>query len=309
MFVIKNYVTTGGTVACALAIGYLMQNGTPAQRDGAQAPEGVATAMAQASVITGLEGIVLTSSPPAHDANADTEPSQRTLRSSRSSPSDRAGCSLSARARAVPGAAARLFIKAPCHGNERIEVHHSGLTVTQRTDANGTLDLTIPALSEYAIFLISLEDQKGTVATTHIPDMAHYSRVALQWQGDTDLQIHALEFGANYGGKGHVSADPETRGTGSVVHLGQSGLSDARNVEVYSFPATQAHEAGSIALTVEAEVTAENCGRDLNMQSLELRGDRQLRSRDITLSLPECSRTGEFLVLNNLFQDLTIAAN
>jgi len=305
LFVIKNYVTTGGTVACALAIGYLMQNGTPAP-DGVQAAETVAAD--RATVIPGLEGIVLTSSPSAFATDANPASAQRTLRPSRSARSDQANCGLSARARPVSGAAARLTVKAPCHGDERIEIHHSGLTVTQRTDENGTLDLTIPALSEYAIFLISLDDQNGTVATTHIPDIADYNRVALQWQGETDLQIHALEFGAGYGDAGHVSADPATRGTGHVVHLGQSGLSDGRNIEIYSFPATQADQTGSIELTVEAEVTVENCGRDLSVQSLELRSDRKLRSRDLALSFPECSKAGEFLVLNNLFQDLTIAA-
>ncbi|WP_170326172.1 hypothetical protein [Ruegeria arenilitoris] len=307
MFVIKNYVTTGGTVVCALAIGYLMQNGFPAGPNGSQNPEVVSTA--QNAVVPGLEDIVLTSSTPAPATDQITSSTKRTLNPSRSSPSDRAECGLSARARAVPGAAARLIVKAPCHGNERIEVHHSGLTVTQETDANGTLDLTIPALSEYAIFLISLDDQKGTVATTHIPDIGQYSRVALQWQGETELQIHALEFGASYGDAGHVSAESGTRGAGSVVHLAQPTFHDARNVEVYSFPAAQSQQSGSIALTVEAEVTEANCGQDLNVQSLELQYDRSLRSRDLTLSFPDCSRTGEFLVLNNLLQDLTIAAN
>ncbi len=306
MFVIKNYVTTGGTVACALAIGYLMQYGTPALPFGAQDSEIV---VAEASTIPGLAGIVLTSSNPARKTSEDPVATQRTVKASQSAPTDDRDCSLGARAHAVPGAAARLIVNAPCHGNERIEVHHSGLTVTQQTDANGVLDLNIPALSEYAIFLISLENQKGTVATTHIPDIGQYSRIALQWQGETDLQIHALEFGASYGDNGHVSAASDAQGTGSVVHLAQPAFSDARNVEVYSFPVGQSQKSGSIELTVEAEVTAENCGRELNVQSLELRDDRELRSRDLTLSFPDCSRTGEFLVLNNLFQNLTIAAN
>ena len=307
MFVIKNYVTTGGTVVCALAIGYLMQNGIPAGLNGSQDRE--VAAAEQNGVVSGLEDIVLTSSTPTPGSDQITSSTQRRLKPSRSTPSDRADCGLSARARAVPGAAARLIVKAPCHGNERVEVHHSGLTVTQETDANGTLDLTIPALSEYAIFLISLGDQKGTVATTHIPDIGQYSRVALQWQGETELQMHALEFGASYGGAGHVSAGSDRQGAGSVVHLTQSAFHDARNVEVYSFPAAQSHQSGSITLTVEAEVTEANCGQDLNVQSLELRNDRSLRSRDLTLSFPDCSRTGEFLVLNNLLQNLTIAAN
>ncbi|MFY2824134.1 hypothetical protein [Ruegeria sp. MALMAid1280] len=307
MFVIKNYVTTGGTVVCALAIGYLMQNGMPAGLNGSQDAE-IAAAAPNAGV-SGLEGIVLTSSTPATGTHQITSSTQRRLKPSRSTPSDRAECDLSARAHAVPGAAARLIVKAPCHGNERIEVHHSGLTVTQETDANGTLNLTIPALSEYAIFLISLDDQKGTVATTHIPDIGQYSRVALQWQGETELQLHALEFGASYGDAGHVSSGSGTQGAGSVVHLSQSTFPDARNIEVYSFPAAQSHQSGSIALTVEAEVTEANCGQDLSVQSMELQYDRSLRSRDLTLSFPDCSKTGEFLVLNNLFQNLTIAAN
>ncbi|WP_109313770.1 hypothetical protein [Ruegeria sp. AU67] len=308
MFVIKNYVTTGGTVACALAIGYLMQNGSPAQSDGAQAPVTVAAAN-QSSVIAGLEGIVLTSSLPAADATTDIKASRRALQPARSTPSDQKSCTLSARAKSVPGAAARLTVKAPCHGNERIEIHHSGLTVTQRTDKNGALDLTIPALSEYAIFLISVDDQTGTVATTHIPDLANYNRIALQWQGETDLQIHALEFGASYGTAGHVSSNPDAKGAGKVVHLGQQAFGDAQNIEIYSFPAGETSQTGSIELTVEAEVTEANCGRDLAVQSLELRGDRRLRSRDLTLPMPDCTRAGDFLVLNNLLQDLTIAAN
>ncbi|WP_282119754.1 hypothetical protein [Ruegeria atlantica] len=308
MFVIKNYVTTGGTVACALAIGYLMQNGSPAQSDGAQAPVTVAAAN-QSSVIAGLEGIVLTSSLPAADATTDIKASRRALQPARSTPSDQKSCTLSARAKSVPGAAARLTVKAPCHGNERIEIHHSGLTVTQRTDKNGALDLTIPALSEYAIFLISVDDQTGTVATTHIPDLANYNRIALQWQGETDLQIHALEFGASYGTAGHVSSNPDAKGAGKVVHLGQQAFGDAQNIEIYSFPAGETSQTGSIELTVEAEVTEANCGRDLAVQSLELRADRRLRSRDLTLPMPDCTQAGDFLVLNNLLQDLTIAAN
>lgn len=307
MFVVRNYVTMCGTVACALGIGYMMQNGTAAQPDAAT--QGVSVASAeQASVLAGLDSFALTSSPSADATQASVSPTKRTVQITPGAQRKRGNCALSARATALPGATARLAIKAPCHGNERIEIHHSGLTVTQMTDDRGALTLTIPALSEYAIFLVSFADQTGTVATTHVTDIAQYDRVALQWQGDTSLQIHALEFGASYGAQGHVWADEKANGAGTVVHLGHAGFGDAKNIEVYSFPAGQSDQSGSIALTVEAEVTETNCGRDLNVQSLELRADRRLRSRDLTLALPDCSQAGEFLVLNNLFQDLTIAA-
>ncbi len=302
MFVVRNYVTMCGTVACALGIGYLMQYGAPAQPNGAQKSVAVASVADQASVIARLERIVQTSSP----TETPSQPIQRPAPKAAQKPMN---CSISARATAQLGANARLRIKAPCRSNERVEIHHSGLTLTQQTDEKGALDLTIPALSEYAIFLISFEDQTGTVATTHIMDIDQFDRVALQWQGQTDLQIHALEFGASYGEPGHISANNASQGAGSVVHLGSAGFYDAQNIQIYSFPAASSEESGSVALTVETEVTEANCGRDLSVQSLELRSDRRLRSRDLILTMPMCTEVGEFLVLNNLFQDLTIAAN
>ncbi len=306
MFVIKNYVTTGGTVACALAIGYLMQSGS-AHKPGVE-PDGerVASIAAQESDLAGLEGVMLTSSSTA-EANPITLP--KPPLPARIQPRPPSSCDLSARATTLPDANVKLRVRAPCHIDSAIEIHHSGLIFSTTTDRRGALDLTMPALSEYAIFLISLPDQIGTVATTHVPEINSFNRVALQWQGETELQLHALEFGAGYGEEGHVWSGPEASGAGSVIHLGQGGSATARNVEVYSFPIRAATESGAITLSVEAEVTEANCGQNLSVQSLEWRTDQRLRSRELTLDLPGCDAAGDFLVLNNLFPDLTIAAN
>ncbi|EEX09107.1 putative lipoprotein [Ruegeria lacuscaerulensis ITI-1157] len=298
MFVIRNYVTTGGTVACALAIGYLMQKGPAAAPAAADAQQASLEPVGEATVLAGLEEIVLTSANPPEDAISIPQRPQR------AKPGVAVDCSLRAHAAATANASARLVLKAPCNPNEVVELHHSGMTFSATTDAQGQLDVTIPALSEYAIFLISFDDHRGTVATTHIPDVSDYDRVALQWSGNTELQLHALEFGASYGQAGHVWSQSLETGTGRVDHLGDSG---ARNVEVYSIPKT-GDRGGSVALTVEAEVTPDNCGRDLNLQSLELLGDQTLRARDLQVTLPACDSGQDFLVLNNLFQDLKIAS-
>ncbi|SDX37872.1 hypothetical protein SAMN05444358_10582 [Ruegeria halocynthiae] len=305
MFVIKNYVTTGGTVACALAIGYLMQSGSAQQRGAEPGAKRVASISEQETGLAGLESVVLTSSSPTEARNEILpEPSAPTPEQSHL-PSN---CDLSARALAVPDAQVRLRVKAPCNPDETIEIHHNGLVFSTKTDALGGLNLTVPALSEYAIFLISLPDEKGTVATTHVPEINSFNRIALQWQGETDLQLHALEFGAGYGEEGHVWSGSDTSGAGSVIHLGQGGSDAARKIEVYSFPIQSATEAGTIELSVETEVTKSNCGKALNVQSLEWRADQRLRSRDLSLDMPGCEVVGDFLVLNNLFSDLTIAA-
>ncbi len=297
MFVVRNYVTMGGTVVCALAIGYLMQNGSARPAPAAQQ----VASTGQASVLAGLEDVALTSAKKTAPLDGATAPH-------RLQPSKPLNCSVSARAMTAPEATARLTLKAPCHPEEYVQVLHSGLTFSAQTNAQGMLNLTVPALSEYAIFLFSLKDNKGTVATTHVPELKDFDRVALQWQGQTDLQLHALEFEASYGEEGHVWASPDASGTGSIVHLGQSELEAARQVQIYSFPTGSDSPTGDIALSVEAEVTQANCGSDLNVQALEIRSDGRLRSRDLILTLPNCSTGEDFLVLNNLFQDLTIAA-
>jgi hypothetical protein len=94
---------------------------------------------------------------------------------------------------------------------------------------------------------------------------------------------------------------------GDVVRLGKLGNSTSRVAEIYSVPRDQLARSDAISLTIEAEVTAANCDRDIAAQSLELRANRSLRMRDLTLSMPSCDATGDFLVLNNLVEDLKIA--
>ena len=46
----------------------------------------------------------------------------------------------------------------------------------------------------------------------------------------------------------------------------------------------------------------------LSLEQLEIRDDKSLRTRNLTLEMPGCTSTGDFLVLNNLVENLTIAA-
>ncbi|WP_171097498.1 hypothetical protein [Ruegeria sp. HKCCD7255] len=304
MFVVRNYVTMGGTVACALAIGYLMQYGPAAQKNAMSGQDEVIVASNAAVDLTGIKRVVLTASTSA--ANTSFSESGTTENTSRFQPRVAQKCALSARAKPAPDATATLSIKAPCHENATLEIHHNGLIFNTVTNEEGAARLTVPVMAEYAIFLISMGEDGGTVATTHVPEVRNFDRVALQWTGDTALQLHALEFGASYGQPGHVWANPEASGAGSMVGLGLRGLSESRNVEVYSFPKSST-SSGTIELSIEAEVTASNCDSELAVQSLELR-DALLTTRDLSLTLPDCSQAGQFLVLNNLLQDLTIAA-
>ncbi len=310
MSYIRNFLTVGGTVGCALGVGFFMQHGlswmSPADSPGQQLASNTDN-LPEGAVIAGLEDIVLTASSPSQEQAPDASDHRASIEYA-PEPKFQKTCNLGAVAVAGPMASAKLSVTAPCNANERVSIHHSGLVFTELTDANGNLELMVPAITENAVFLVSFENGKGTVASTHVGDLDAYERIALQWDTDAGFQIHALEFGAGYGEDGHVWADHSARGVGHVVHLGNRKASKAQFAEIYTFPSRESDKTGSVALSIEAEVTQSNCGRDIHAQSLELRRDRKLRSRDFTLTIPDCTAAGDFLVLNNLLQDLKIAS-
>lgn len=319
----------GGTVACALGIGHVMQNMQPAPRpapapvsaqDGPSAPtpEGgprltprpdrVRTAEIEP---LDIEKIALTAAP----VVPETAPAPGTPLPATPKDPDmpNLGCAVTARATPGPMATVDLSVTAPCLGNSHLVVHHNGMTFTAITDEDGALDVTVPALAERAVFIAAFDNGEGAVATARVDDIADFDRIVLQWQGRAGYQIHALEFGATYGGPGHVwsGAEPVDAGdrtTGTVVRLGAEDALSPRLAEVYTFPAADADRSGDIALSVEAEVTADNCGRDISAQLLERKGSDRMQTRALDLTVPGCTAVGDFLVLNNLLDDLKIAA-
>ena len=321
------YATAIGTVGCALAIGFVMQE--TGDVPGRQMPTTlVPTPVEEATLFPNtdadsfdLDGISLTSARNAPDLADLLEPLQSeasydldkpTLDSSNSD-APHLACVVTATAAPAPMAAVELTIDAPCNRNQRVTIHHTGMMVTETTRTDGRLNVTFPALSETAVFIIEFEDGMGTVVTTSIPDLKDYDRVVLQWRGDNGFQIHAREFGAVYGSAGHVWSGAVTltaqEGSGSVDRLGQAETLNPYLAEVYTFPSGTSHRDGTVALTVEAEVTQANCGRDIAAQTIQLHGGLAPHTQDLVLSMPDCSAQGDFLVLNNLLDDLKIAAN
>ncbi len=151
----------------------------------------------------------------------------------------RLGCNVVATAVPIAMAMVDLKISAPCFANERLTIHHNGMMFTQSTDELGNLSISVPALSEQAVFIIAFADGKGTVALTNVPTLSKYERVVIQWTGNTGFQMHAREFGASYGEPGHVwsgVAPSDLKSIGFVTQLGDAETLTPRMAEIYTFP-------------------------------------------------------------------------
>ncbi|QBF34092.1 hypothetical protein [Thalassococcus sp. S3] len=311
---------SAGTAACALSIGYVMQMGETAYPVSTLNLESQMAVMEELEPIAptsdgfplNLEDITLTSAQadlPDTDGTPEADFSGVVPELPQDPVAPQLVCDVSADAEPMPGAMVRLSVRAPCYVNSRLTVHHSGMMFTAVTGADGDLDVDVPALAEAAVFIVAFENGEGSVAQTEVPTLRLYDRVGLQWSGKSGLQIHAREFGATYGEAGHVwSGAADAVYGGFVVRLGDIETLMPRMVEIYTFPSATADRAGLIALSVEAEITEATCGREVEAQALEMRSTGDLRTRDLVLPVPNCTAVGDFLVLNNLLDDLKIAA-
>jgi hypothetical protein len=328
-----------GTMAVALGAGHFMQSQSaraPVAQDNAAPADGEARGALNSGALH-LSSITLTSAVPKLPATAPTpgalpqppaipdtreaaldDANAQTMTDALPSeePAPRLGCDYSLSADVAPGAMVALALDAPCAPGERFTLHHNGMMFTEVTDDGGHASMLVPALAQKASFIASFANGDGAVANAQVDSLEYYQRVAVQWQGASGMQLHALEFGADYEGEGHVwsgaardvaaAADGDR---GFLSRLGDAHQVDALMAEVYTFPSLLAGRDGDVVLQVEAEVTEFNCNRDIEAQALQMQVGGALSVRDLTLMMPDCGAVGDFLVLKNLLNDLTIARN
>ena len=166
------------------------------------------------------------------------------------------------------------------------------------------------------MFTAKFENGDALTAATSVESLSFYDRVVLQWHGGEGPELHAREFGAQYGDVGHVwrnaprdiSALADGAG-GFLLRLNEDRGGPGAKAEVYTFPSGVARSYGEIAMSIEAEITQANCEQELRMHSMVLRQGRITDSHAVSVQMPECATVGEFLLLKNLVEDLTIARN
>ncbi len=335
----KRIITILGTLFCALGTGFFMQHFMqgPAVDDqvrvaSASGATAITPVISDADVPTDvieLDSTAIASAVPVPPSSApqperlpdepvtlaalDDEPIEQFPVEE---PTPSFACEMTLNANPAAAALVELVLDAPCQGNDYFTVHHSGMMFTQATDAEGKSTMMVPALSENAVFIVTFPNGDSTAASAEVSSVEYYDRAVVQWAGDADLQIHALENGADYDSDGHVwngaarEMAAAARGEGGfLMRLGNSDVPNAHIAEVYTYPSAIVLEAGEISLSVEAEVSEANCARDIEAQTLQKSGTNQMQARDLVLSMPDCDAIGDFLVLNNLLDDLKIARN
>lgn len=225
-------------------------------------------------------------------------------------------CGLSVTTTAIDGAQVALDIMDPCQPHSRVVIEHSGLNLTGRTDVMGLLTMDVPVFETPAFFTVRMPDGTSESSLAIVPDLGGYYRVGLQWNENRALELHALEFGATYGEAGHIwqgsagSVDRALSGEGGfVTQVGDADVDSPMLAQIYSLPRDTLDTTGNVRLSIEAPVTEANCGQDTLARTLELEEDGSVAVIELTFTFPGCDAVGDYLVLQNLLQDLRVASN
>ena len=200
-----------------------------------------------------------------------------------------------------------IEVVAPCLTEQSVRISHGELGADWQLDGNGRLSVDLPAFSDQAVVTVSFADGDTQSLYVEVPEVRDLFRAALVWEGEQVLALHAIEFGAAYGGEGHTNAAlSEDRGAvGSFTVLGDGSGAMA---EVYTFPAAAAPSSGAVRLSVEAEVTSETCARTVDVTSVQTDRLGGFLSRRLSLAMPTCELLGDMIVIDTLYRDLEIAA-
>lgn len=319
----KQLATVAGTFAAAMGIGYFVQNGdanaslatdtaqVQAQEDVTVQTASVLPELPQAPAEPDINAGVLVASveiatdvataPIVNDVNQDVA---------------ELACEAVLTATSSPAAMVTLSLDAPCQTDVRATIHHQGMHFTQLTDADGRFNVDIPALAEASIFIVAFPNGEGAMANTMVPSVSEFDRVVLQSKDLNGIDIHAREFGANYGEAGHIwkeaagLTDDAVAGTGGFMTLlGDDAVADGSYVQIYSYPSAATQNFGQIDLTIEAQVTSDNCNQPVSAETMQITGGIDATVREFELEMPDCDAVGDFLVLNNLYENLKLAQN
>lgn len=319
----RRLIAFGGTFSVALGIGFVMQNGDAlADRFGGGAEDQAVVAdvtptaaQTQAPAEAGLVTLGGESAGNLELASLEIDPVATEPMSVVEGELDLSSdaCLPEMIATPMPGAMVNLTLMAPCHGDALATIHHSGIMFNVETNANGAATVSVPALAADALFMADMSEGVGAMAIVEVPEVVNYERSVVQWQGPEGLFLHAMEDGASYGDPGHVWADaPRTvdaamNGQGYMTVLGSGIEGDPMRVQVYSRPAA-AGRGAPVHLTVEAAITEANCGQTIDAQTIQIMPGTAPMAIDMSMTLAGCDAAGQFLVLSNMLQDLTLAS-
>jgi len=232
--------------------------------------------------------------------------------SSRSATRLRGDCDVELRSQVRSGGLIHLSVQAPCFAGETARVQHAGLAYDLDANEWGMAEIEIPAFDVEAELLVSFEgNETGARIVQYVPEMSRLHRVALIWRGKAELGLHAFEFGAEQGGRGHVNpVNPRDYKAATTVSGGYLNRIEIRNntfADIYTLPGGNMTASGNVSLAVSTR--GHDCSGSVSFMTLHAEPGQEMTSRAYELSAKACKRLADVTPDQNLVPELALALN
>lgn len=208
------------------------------------------------------------------------------------------------------GGRTRIAIDTACRAQQFVVLEYAGVVFIRLLDANGSDLFVLDCFAgEVETIAIKFEDNTKIVRQPVAADMRDVSKVAIVWSDGVDLDLHAFEYAAEFGGAGHVwSGEPGTqeeasaralrdgRGQGFISTSG-AGSEIGMNFEVYTFMHRPGQTTGAVKLAVDYKTrgsrpTDKFCGTgtlaEVRFKAYVMERGRPARQLDLAFSAVPC---------------------
>ncbi len=150
---------------------------------------------------------------------------------------------------ALPGGFTAIKIQSSCRGEQTVDIKYAGISFKTSFDQRGNLSFILDCfVGDKAKIEISYQDGKQQLKEPVLKDMNSISKIAVLWNSDQDLNLHAFEYASPENTAGHiweknplsveaVNQKLQNNGTGHGFMSSTSGISKGvtRKIEVYTF--------------------------------------------------------------------------
>jgi len=163
----------------------------------------------------------------------------------------------------IRGGLTRIAIETPCRPQQLVIFTYAGAIFIKQLDDAGRTAFTLDCFAgDRETVTIRFEDQTTVVRQPIVEeDMRDFSKVTIVWSGAVDLDLHAFEYSATFGGPGHVwseqprslgevTAERDGRGHG-FLSTASAGGEIGMKMEVYTFVHQRGEAAGFVKLAVD----------------------------------------------------------
>ncbi len=175
---------------------------------------------------------------------------------------------------ALDGGRMSIAIDAPCYKDEDISLAYGGAVLVRRLDSSGSASLVFDCFAGDASPVeVRFADGRARTVPVVAKDLARVSKVAVVWHAPVNLDLHAFEYAAEAGQRGHVHEgapgslaaavkDTENGAKGrGFLSSSDDGRGSGDKLEVYTFFHRDDQIAGAVDMALDYATRGDNVSK------------------------------------------------